>query len=205
MGSARTHWDTVYKTKAETAVSWYQPHATRSLHLIKSSAPDQAASVIDVGGGTSTLIDGLLACGFADVTVLDIAQSALDLAKSRVGRNAGKVSWIVADVTRWTPVRTWAIWHDRAVFHFLTERSQQDEYLVALKVATEPGATAIISTFALDGPETCSGLPVQRYSPAVLASRFGDAFVLTAQGHENHLTPRGSKQRFCYAVLKRMA
>ncbi len=117
--------------------------------------------------------------------------------------NADKVGWIVADITRWTPPRTWDIWHDRAVFHFLTERPQQDAYIAAIFAATHPGATIIISTFALDGPEKCSGLPVQRYSAESLAARMGTAYALTAYAEEVHTTPYGTDQRFIYAVLKR--
>lgn len=204
MGDARDHWDNVYATKAETAVSWFQLHSARSLELIGSASPDGRAAVIDVGGGASTLVDDLLARGFADVTVLDIAEPALERAKARLGKNADKARWIVADITRWTPARTWDIWHDRAVFHFLTDRASQDAYVAALTAATRPGATVVISTFALDGPEKCSGLPVQRYSPETLAFRLGAAFVLADHANETHKTPWGSEQRFSYAVLKRV-
>jgi 2-polyprenyl-3-methyl-5-hydroxy-6-metoxy-1,4-benzoquinol methylase len=203
MGDPRGHWDNVYETKAETTVSWYRPHAERSLEFIESASPAHTASVIDVGGGASTLVDDLLTRGFSDITVLDIAEPALARAKARLGDKAGKIDWIVADISRWTPRRTWGIWHDRAVFHFLTDRQQQDAYLAALVTATQPGATAIISTFALDGPEKCSGLPVQRYSPETLAARVGSAFQLVDQSSETHRTPGGSEQRFSYAVLKR--
>ena len=157
MGSSRSHWEGVYAGKAETEVSWYQRHAVRSLELIEAASPDHVASVIDVGGGASTLVDDLLARGFVNLTVLDLAQSALDRAKARLRNGADKVTWIVADITNWTPDRTWVVWHDRAVFHFLTEQPQQDAYVATLKAATLSGATIIISTFALDGPERCSG------------------------------------------------
>jgi hypothetical protein len=203
MGVARDHWDNVYATKAETAVSWFQPHSARSLELIDSASPDRKASVIDVGSGASTLVDDLLTRGFADLTVLDISEVPLSRSKARLGKAADKVGWIVADITQWTPVRTWDIWHDRAVFHFLTERTQQDAYIAALMKATLPGATIIMATFALDGPEKCSGLPVQRYSPKTLAARLGARFSLVSEGRETHKTPWGSEQRFSYAVLKR--
>jgi len=203
MGGSRSHWKDVYTAKSETAVSWYQPRSARSLDLIEQSAPDRRARVIDVGGGASTLVDDLIGRGFTDLTVLDIAESALERSKARLGKDADKVAWIVGDITSWTPPRTWDVWHDRAVFHFLTERQQQDAHIAALTAATRPGSTVIFATFALDGPEKCSGLPVQRYSPETLACRLGSAFVLAGQASETHKTPGGSEQRFSYAVLKR--
>ena len=204
MGGSRSHWDDVYATKAETAVSWFQPHSIRSLELIDSASPDRKVSVIDVGGGASTLVDDLLARGFGDVTVLDIAEPALERSKVRIGSASDRVGWIVADITQWKPARTWDIWHDRAVFHFLTEQGHQDAYVAALTAGTKAGATVIMAAFALDGPEKCSGLPVQRYSPALLATRLGDRFMLTADASETHVTPWGSEQRFSYAVLRRL-
>jgi SAM-dependent methyltransferase len=204
MGGTRGHWEDVYAAKSETAVSWYQPHSVRSLELIDAASPDRAASVIDVGGGASTLVDDLLLRGFADLTVLDIADAAMERARRRLGKAADKVRWIAADITQWQPDRTWDIWHDRAVFHFLTAREQQDAYVAALVAATQPGATVIVATFALDGPEKCSGLPVQRYSPETLAARLGSAFVLRGSAAEVHKTPWSSEQRFSYAVLTRL-
>lgn len=203
MGGTRSHWEKVYTTKAATAVSWYQPHSERSLALIAAASPDRAASLIDVGGGASTLADDLLARGFADVTVLDIAETALQRAKARLGKNADKIAWIVADVTHWRPPRSWDIWHDRAVFHFLVDTAGQEAYVGALKAATKPGAIIIIATFALDGPQECGGLKVQRYSAETLAARLGPAFRLTSQASEDHHTPSGAQQRFTYAVLAR--
>jgi len=203
MDDARGHWDNVYTAKGETAVSWFQPHSVRSLESIDSASPDRKASVIDVGGGAATLVDDLLARGFTDLTVLDISETGLQRSKARLGEKAARVAWIAADITRWTPARTWDIWHDRAVFHFLTERAQQDAYVAALTAATRPGATVIISTFALDGPERCSGLAVQRYSPESLAARLGPRFALVASAHETHETPGGSQQSFSHAVLRR--
>jgi len=203
MGGSRSHWEDVYTAKRDTAVSWYQPHSVRSLEFIERASPDRRASVIDVGGGASTLVDDLIGRGFTDLSVLDIAEAPLERSKARLGKAAAEVTWIVGDITDWTPPRTWDIWHDRAVFHFLTERAHQDAYIAALTAATRPGATAIFATFALDGPETCSGLPVQRYSPETLARRLGPAFSLTGQASETHKTPSGSEQRFSYAVLRR--
>jgi SAM-dependent methyltransferase len=203
MTSRRDHWDTVYAGKPETAVSWYQPHAERSLQLIRAAPGGRDAAVIDVGGGASTLVDDLLADGYRDVTVLDISESALSRAKARLGARAGDVGWIVADITNWAPPRTWTVWHDRAVFHFLTEKGQQDAYIAALKSATDRGATVIVATFALDGPERCSGLPVQRYDAATLMVRLGNDFRLVSASTERHVTPGGVEQRFAYSVLER--
>ncbi|MDE2134681.1 MAG: class I SAM-dependent methyltransferase [Alphaproteobacteria bacterium] len=203
MHTMREHWDGVYATKGETEVSWYQPRPERSLALINSAVPDQSAAILDVGGGTSTLVDGLLAQGYSDLTVLDVSEAALARSKARLGQRAGKVSWIVADITAWRPPRTWRVWHDRAVFHFLTATADQDAYIRALKAATAPGAMVVMSCFALDGPEKCSGLPVQRYSAAILAARIGGDFELVSQASERHLTPWQSVQNFSYAVLKR--
>jgi SAM-dependent methyltransferase len=203
MNAERAHWDKVYETKAETAVSWYQPRSLLSLKLIESASSDSKASVIDVGGGASTLVDDLLRRGFGDLTVLDISASALERSKARLGEHSGKVGWIVTDITRWTPNRTWDVWHDRAAFHFLGDPASQSAYVAALTAATRPAATVIISTFGLDGPEKCSGLAVERYSPGMLASRLGPDFTLTADEAESHTTPWGAQQRFSYAVLKR--
>ena len=197
------HWDQVYSTKNETDVSWYQAHPDRSLALIKAAVPSVSASVLDIGGGASRLVDELLVLGYSDLTVLDVSQAALGHSKARLGTLADKVSWIVADITQWTPSRTWDIWHDRAVFHFLSAPKDQDSYVAALEAATRPGSIAVISTFALNGPERCSGLPVQRYSPATLAARIGSRFELVTEALEAHTTPSGSVQNFAYAVLKR--
>jgi hypothetical protein len=203
MGSSRGHWEQVYAAKGDKAVSWYQPLPARSLALIEAASPDRSASVIDVGGGASTLVDALLARGFTDLTVLDIADTALAHTKARLGSDADRVAWIAADITRWSPARTWDIWHDRAVFHFLTQPAQQDAYIAALTAATRPGATVVLATFALDGPEKCSNLPVERYSADGLAARLGAAFRLVGRDAERHRTPGGAEQSFVYAVLKR--
>lgn len=203
MSGARSHWEEVYATKAETVVSWYQPHSTRSLALIESAALDRGAAIVDVGGGASTLVDDLIAKGYSDLTILDVADAALAKSKARLGYDAGKVSWVVADITQWRPIRAYDVWHDRAVFHFLTEPAQQDAYLAALKSGTRAGSTVVMATFALDGPEKCSGLPVQRYSPASIAARLGVGFELIDHAAEVHPTPWGAEQRFAYASLRR--
>ena len=202
MGSTRSHWEDVYTAKSEKAVSWYQSHPARSRAYFEAAACHEAP-VIDIGGGASTLVDDLVTSGYSDVTVLDVSEAALARAKTRLGERAVKVSWIVADITQWTPPRAYQVWHDRAVFHFLTTPEQQDAYISALKSGTRGGARVIIATFALDGPERCSGLPVQRYSPQTLAARLGAPFVLIDEAQEAHHTPWESEQRFSYAVFKR--
>jgi 2-polyprenyl-3-methyl-5-hydroxy-6-metoxy-1,4-benzoquinol methylase len=203
MMKTQEHWERVYSTKRETEVSWYQAHPEHSLELIRSAAPDLSASILDVGGGASRLVDELIGLGYSNLTVLDVSHFALDRSKARLGRRSDNVSWIVADVTQWKPERTWDVWHDRAVFHFLTTIEDQNAYITALEAATKPGSSAIISTFALDGPDRCSGLPVQRYSPASLAARIGSKFEMVSQTNEAHTTPGGTTQLFSYALLKR--
>ena len=203
MTDRRAHWDQTYTAKDDTQVSWHQPNPERSLALIKSAAPS-SASVIDVGGGASRLTDALLAEGYRDLTVLDISQAALERTKARLGDLARMVTWIAADITEWRPMRTWDIWHDRAVFHFLTDAASQDAYIAALKQATVPGSAAIMASFALEGPERCSGLPVQRYSPQTLAARLGPDFQLYAEEAETHRTPFGTTQAFSYAAFRRL-
>lgn len=205
MSSTRSHWEKVYTAKAETEVSWYQPHSLRSLELIAAAAPDPSAAIVDIGGGASRLVDDLLTRGYSDLTVLDVSEAALAKSRLRLGGTAGGVTWIAADITAWHPPRTYDVWHDRAVFHFLTEPTRQAAYLSALRAGTSNGSTVIMATFALDGPDKCSGLPVQRYSPATLASRLGPAFHLTHEAEEAHKTPWGFEQRFSYATFQRKA
>ena len=203
MQDRHAYWESVYATRKPTDVSWYQTHADRSLEFIRAAATDRAVSIVDVGGGASTLVDDLVADGYSDVTVLDISELALAQAKARLGAAANRVAWIAADITVWQPARTWNVWHDRAVFHFLVEKSPQDAYIAALLAATAPGATAILATFALDGPDKCSGLPVQRYSAQRLAERLGPSFHLESEAAERHRTPAGAEQRFIWAVFRR--
>lgn len=203
MVDRQTHWNDTYSSKAENQVSWFQVKPERSLELITAAAPDRAAPIIDIGGGVSRLADMLLALGYSDITVLDIAETGLSRTKARLGAEADKISWIVADITRWQPQRIWLVWHDRAVFHFLTEPDAQDAYIAALKRGTAAGSSVIMATFALNGPERCSGLPVQRYSPATLATRLGPEFSLYAESEESHATPFGTTQQFQYAAFRR--
>lgn len=201
----QSHWQTVYATKDATAVSWYEVEPRRSMDLIGRASADPQGSVIDVGGGASTLVDHLLAAGRRDVAVLDVSAAALARTRARLGTAAGGVQWIVADITRWRPARTWAIWHDRAVFHFLIEPDDQAAYLAALQAATEPGSRVVLATFAPDGPERCSGLPVVRYDVETLATRLGPAFDLLESAHAVHVTPWGAEQRFTWTLFGRRA
>ena len=198
----KQHWEQVYRDKPEDTVSWFQVHPQISLELIKPySKPGDA--LIDVGGGASRLVDHLLAESYSDLTVLDLAEAALERAGTRLGRAALKVQWLVADITRWRPERRYRFWHDRAVFHFLTDAAERAAYRAALEAALAPGAHAMVASFALDGPERCSGLPVQRYSPESLAEELGGGFRLRESREETHLTPAGRLQRFQYSLFER--
>ncbi|KAF0206086.1 MAG: methyltransferase type [Gallionellaceae bacterium] len=200
----KEHWDKVYSSKASDAVSWFQPHAALSLELIKASGTGQDASIIDVGGGASTLVDDLIANGYSDLTVLDLSAAALDAARQRLGAQGNKVNWIEADITRVKlPVKRYDIWHDRAVFHFLTTQKQRDAYVRTVFHSVMPGGHVIIATFAEDGPEQCSGLPVMRYRADDLHDEFGDAFTLLKHQKEAHQTPFGTMQQFVYCYCRR--
>lgn len=197
------HWEALYRRQAPTRVSWYQDSPTRSLAMIERTGIARDARIVDVGGGASTLVDRLLERGFANVTVLDIASAALAAAKARLGERAQRVEWVVADVTAWRPPGLYDLWHDRAVFHFLVEESDRRAYAATLCAALAPGGHAIIATFALDGPERCSGLPVMRYSADGLAGELGVDFHLIESAPETHVTPAGVEQRFLYARFTR--
>lgn len=200
----KEHWDKVYSSKASNAVSWFQPHAALSLELIKATGTGQDASIIDVGGGASTLVDDLIANGYSDLTVLDLSGAALDAARQRLGAQGSKVNWIVADITQAElPSKRYDIWHDRAVFHFLTTQKQRDAYVRTVFNSVKPGGHVIIATFAEDGPEQCSGLPVMRYRADDLHDEFGDAFTLLKHQKEAHQTPFGTMQQFVYCYCRR--
>jgi len=201
---AKAHWETVYRTKRPNEVSWYRPHLDVSLQLIEEAAPQRDAQIIDVGGGEATLIDDLLASGYRGVSVLDLSATALDVAKARLGDRGNSVNWLCGDVTTFAFAQhQYDVWHDRAVFHFLTERADRDRYKVRLAEMLKRGGSAIIATFALDGPEKCSGLPVIRYSPETLTSELGREFVLVDSRHHLHTTPWGMTQAFQYSRFVR--
>lgn len=196
-----SHWDDVYRTRSARELSWFQASAETSLAAIELLG-QSPRSLIDVGGGTSVLVDQLLAKGWTDLSVLDLSQEALDASRRRLGAQASSVKWIAADIAAWRPSRQYQIWHDRAVFHFLTDPADRTAYLAALAAALEPGGNAIIATFALDGPERCSGLPVVRYDVAALVKELGPGFVLIDNWNERHQTPAGSSQSFTWALFK---
>jgi len=199
----REHWGEVYRTKAPDTVSWYQPRPEPTLLALDRLHILETASLIDIGGGSSTLADNLIERGWSDITVLDIAAPALEISKARLGRAAEQVHWEVADITTWTPDRTFDVWHDRAVFHFLTTEEQREAYRRALGRGLAPGGMVIMATFALDGPERCSGLPVQRYDAAGLAKAVGPTLELVDDWREVHITPGGNSQAFTWCAFKR--
>jgi ubiquinone/menaquinone biosynthesis C-methylase UbiE len=202
-GCRAAHWENVYTTKGENEVSWFQQSAAPSLELIVQAGATSKSAIIDVGGGASRLVDNLIAQGFEDVTVLDLSSAALAAARSRLGARSEHVSWIVADATSWEPARVYDIWHDRAAFHFLTDEDDRAAYIDRLKRGLKIGGHAIIATFALDGPQKCSGLPVARYDSASLGQTLGAAFKLIHTRQHVHATPWDSQQNFQFSVFRR--
>lgn len=199
----KSHWDSIYSAKAPSELGWYQAHPEVSLRLIEASGIGKDEPLIDVGGGASLLVDNLRASGFRRVTVLDISAAAIAVAQARLGACAGEVRWLVEDVTRCTLAETYRLWHDRAVFHFLTVAADRRAYLHAVERALSPGGHLILASFAPDGPEKCSGLPVVRYSAQSLAQEVGDDFELLETCGETHVTPGGGKQSFSYCHFRR--
>jgi len=202
-GSGRAHWDAIYATKAPDEVSWYQARPETSLGLIARTGKGPQASIVDVGGGASRLADLLLDAGYQRLTVLDLSPVALERARARLGRRASLVTWAVEDVTAWAPVGQFDVWHDRAVFHFLVGPEHRRAYLAAMAAALRREGQAILGTFAADGPERCSGLPVARYEPESLAAELGPWLRLVESLHEEHLTPAGKVQRFQFSRFVR--
>jgi len=200
----QSHWQTVYLTKGEQQVSWSQADPQPSLRLIESFAGSRDAAIVDVGGGASRLVDALLKDGFHALAVLDISDAALASARERLGEAGKSVRWIVGDATIWQPEQAFDVWHDRAAFHFLVDEADRASYLDRLHRGVRAGGHAVIATFALDGPEKCSGLPVQRYDPASLGRTIGPAFELIAQEPHRHVTPWGATQSFQFSVLRRL-
>jgi SAM-dependent methyltransferase len=204
--SLRAHWEKIYTSKGENEVSWFQENPLPSLDLIAKAGATAASAVIDVGGGASRLVDALIENGFRHATVLDLSEAALAAAKARLGGRADQVQWLVADVTVWEPpAAAYDLWHDRATFHFLTEERDRAAYVARLTKAVKPGGHAIIATFAPDGPERCSGLPVARYDAQSLGRAVGDAFELVETLRHEHKTPRGAEQRFQFSLFRRGA
>ncbi|MGB8628046.1 MAG: class I SAM-dependent methyltransferase [Xanthobacteraceae bacterium] len=204
MNSGRlSHWQNVYREKAENQVSWFQETPGISLELIEAVHPKFDWAVIDIGAGASRLVDVLAREGYRDLTVLDVSENAIAMAKARMDEPAAMVKWIVADVTQWQPARRYDLWHDRAAFHFLIEAADRTAYVERLTGALFPGGHAIIGTFAMDGPERCSGLPVVRYDAALLSTTLGNAFALVETRHHDHRTPMGGVQHFQFSIFRR--
>jgi len=197
------HWENVYRNKASDEVSWFQPHAASSLRLIRESGVGLDAQIIDVGGGASVLVDNLLDAGYRHLTVLDLSESALAEARKRLGARASQVSWLASDITQASlPANAYDVWHDRAVFHFLTDPADRARYVEQVLHAVKPDGRVIVATFGPGGPLQCSGLDVVRYAPDALHAEFGTSFRLLRHESEVHQTPTGKEQEFvyCYCV-----
>jgi ubiquinone/menaquinone biosynthesis C-methylase UbiE len=204
MPDQESHWGSVYKSKSPMQVSWYQPHLKKSLELIAKAGVSKDASIIDVGGGASTLADDLIAQGFANISVLDISAESLEASKKRLGKTAQEINWIVSDITdAQLPKSHFELWHDRAVFHFLTDDKDKHKYKRILLDTLKPQAFVIIATFSLTGPMKCSDLEVARYSSETLSQELGNHFKLIEHLEESHKTPLGAAQNFTYCLFRR--
>jgi Methyltransferase domain len=202
MPDVATHWDEVYASKREDAVSWYQQMPTTSLRLLGRWGPPPA-SVIDVGSGQSRLVDSLLDGGWHDITLVDVSSEALGAVRGRLGAQASDVAMVSTDICTWTPRRRFDAWHDRAVFHFLVRPEDRDRYVATATKAIAPSGVLVVGAFASDGPPQCSGLPVTRYEAPDIAAVFGHGFALVHHERESHVTPSGSTQTFVWTVLRR--
>lgn len=198
-----SHWEWLYRTRDESEFSWFQQDPRVSLELIEQTAAHQDARIIDIGCGASRLVDALVFGGYTEVTVLDLSETALSTVRARIGDAANHVSWIAADVTRWAPSRAYDLWHDRAAFHFLTNPDERTAYVDRLTTALAPEGHAIIGTFAMDGPNRCSNLPVERYDAARLSAALGPGFRLIDSRRHCHQTPAGQKQSFHFGLFQR--
>lgn len=204
--TTREHWDGVYRAKSPHSVSWFRPRLDQSLAFIDAAGLPASAHVVDVGGGASTLVDDLLARGFEGPTVIDLSATALEHSQARLGSAAAAVHWVPGDaLTPLLPDDSVDLWHDRAVFHFLTDTDDRQAYVAQVLRCVRPGGHVVIATFAPDGPDTCSGLPTARYTPEGIAAALGPAFELIGTAHETHRTPRESDQAFAYAHCVRRA
>lgn len=203
MVDRQQHWESVYRTRATDEVSWFQPHAASSLRLIHETGVGLDAQIIDVGGGASVLVDNLLDAGYHHLTVLDLSDSALAKSRKRLGPRSSQVTWLASDITQASlPGNTYDVWHDRAVFHFLTDPADRARYVQQVLHAVKPGGHVIVATFGPGGPLQCSGLDVVRYAPDALHAEFGTPFRLLRHEAEVHQTPTGKEQEFvyCYCV-----
>jgi SAM-dependent methyltransferase len=201
----QTHWRQVYTSKDEQAVSWFEAVPQVSLDLIHATGVGPDAAIIDIGGGASRLVDALLDEGFRDLTVLDVSAEALEKTKARLRARGASVHWLAADVTTWQPERLYDLWHDRAALHFLTDSKEQSAYAERVTRTVMTGGHVIIATFAPDGPERCSGLPVVRHDAASLAALLGPSFELLESRRHEHRTPAGAVQRFQFSRFRRRA
>lgn len=202
-GERARHWQDVYAGKADTDLTWHEDDPATSLELILRTGLEQGAGIVDIGGGISRLTSRLLELGYSDLTVLDLSQAALDRAAAALGSRGDHVMWVAEDVRNWVPGRRFDLWHDRAAFHFLTDATDRAAYIARLSEALAPGGWAVIATFAANGPEKCSGLPVTRYDPPDLARVLGDGFSPVDARHVAHPTPRGTTQAFQYSLFQR--
>jgi ubiquinone/menaquinone biosynthesis C-methylase UbiE len=198
------HWNALYRLKGEREVSWFEAVPAMSLEMLEAAGLTPQTCVLDVGGGDSRLVDALLARGVQYVAVLDVAVESLERARTRLGPLGNTVTWIDSDVTDTWTSKPMDIWHDRAMFHFLRERGDRAAYVEQMKRTLKPNGSAIIATFATDGPEMCSGLPVVRYSPETLAAELGSDFALVERRRHSHLTPKNATQSFQYSRFRRL-
>ena len=201
--AGQDHWDGVYEKKRSDEVSWYEPRPEKSLQLIRATGVLVADPIIDVGGGASRLVDELLAAGYGDLTVLDVANSVLGKLRTRLGSAASTVALLHQDVTAFQPTRLYALWHDRAVFHFLTRREDRERYIDALHQGVRPGGHILMATFGPAGPKRCSGLPTVRYDAAALTAELGADFALVESFLVVHRTPWNAEQQFLYCRFRR--
>lgn len=201
--SSVAHWENIYRTRSADQLSWYRPHLETSLRLIGESQPDRDGRIIDVGGGESTLVDDLLSAGYSHVEVLDLSATALEFCRRRLGEGAARVRWHCGDVTRYAfEPASFDLWHDRAVFHFLTGSAERAAYLRQVAHSVKPGGHVIVASFGPEGPTRCSGLPVRRYGAQQLHGEFGAQFELIEQVVERHSTPGGVMQQFIYCLCR---
>lgn len=198
------HWENVYQTKSSDEVSWYEPVPKQSLELIADAARDSRGRVIDIGGGQSFLVDHLLDLGFSHVAVLDISQTAIEATKARLGECADNVEWLVADITQAASLGQFDIWHDRAVFHFITDPEDRRHYVDLLKRSLPIGGHFVVGTFAKGGPEKCSGLPICQYDAATMQAELGSSFEPIKCSEYLHTTLSGKPQQFFFGVYKRI-
>lgn len=201
MSDRKQHWENVYRSKSPREVSWYQESPALSMRLIGDADIELDAPIIDVGGGASGLVDNLCAAGYSDISVLDVSAAALNHAKKRLAGKACFVQWLEQDIIAFVPPQQYALWHDRAVFHFLTDPEERKAYVAIVKQALKPGGQLVIMAFAIDGPLKCSGLDIVQYDVNKLMTTLGSGFELAETGHETHITPAGNQQKFAYFRL----